>query len=110
MKRTNELVFIEHIRDAVNNILEFTEGCAEEDFKNDKKTFSAVVRMLEIIGEATSKLTQEFKDQYPDIPWQDMKDMRNKLIHEYFTVDAEIVWELLQEDIPDLKEQLEEIE
>jgi len=71
-----------------------------EEFCNDRKTYSAVIRDFEIIGEAVGKLTDELRREYPDVEWQDIKDFRNLLIHEYFGVDLEIVWKIIQDDLP----------
>lgn len=69
----------------------------------------AVVRSLEIIGEASSKISDEFKRNHPEISWREMKGTRNKLIHEYFGVDYEIVWDIIKNELPDLKDQIESL-
>ncbi len=74
-----------------------------DDFSRDKKTIYAVVRGLEIIGEAVKKVPKELRESYPDIPWKRIAGMRDKLIHEYFGVDIEVVWKTVREDIPYLK-------
>ena len=87
----------------VFNIESFTEGMSFDEFSQDKKTIYAVVRGLEVIGEAVKKLPKEIKDRYPDIPWKRIAGMRDKLIHEYFGVDISVVWKTVKEDIPYLK-------
>lgn len=92
--------YLVDILDSTKAILDFTKGLSFEEFGNDRKTYSAVIREFEIIGEAVSKLPEEFKQIYPRIEWQDIKDFRNLLIHEYFGVDLEIVWKIIQDDLP----------
>lgn len=95
--------YINDVLTEASNIEAFTEGMSYDDFVGDKKTTYAVVRGIEIIGEAVKKLPKDLKDLYPDIPWKRIAGMRDKLIHEYFGVDAEIVWKTVKEDIPYLK-------
>ena len=75
-------------------------------FNNDRKTQDAVVRQLEIIGEASSKLEENFIQSYPNIPWRGIKDFRNKLIHDYWQLDIELVWNVATKETPQLKKQL----
>jgi uncharacterized protein with HEPN domain len=90
-------------------IIGFVKGLKFEEFCKDRKTYSAVIREFEIIGEAAGKLPDESKRSRPDIEWQDIKDFRNLLTHEYFGVDLEIVWKIIQEDLPDLLDAVREI-
>ena len=69
----------------------------------DKKTVHAVLRSIEVMGEATKRIPQPFREKYPDIPWKKMAGIRDKLIHEYFGVDLEIVWSLIKEELPLVK-------
>lgn len=80
-----------------------------EDFKNDEKTTEAVIRNFEVMGEAVYHLPEEVKSEHKDIPWADISDMRNKLIHEYFGVDEEIIWKTIQDDLEPLKQKLQNI-
>ena len=108
MKRDYKL-FIKDIVDAIESIEEFVAGMSYEEFKNDDKTVSAVVRKLEIIGEATKNIPDEIKERYPNLPWNEMAKIRDKLIHGYFSVDFEIVWKVIKEELPLLKPEIEKI-
>ena len=78
-------------------------------FVQDRMRYSAVIREFEIIGEAVGKLSAGLKDGYPEIPWQDIKDFRNLLAHEYFGVDLEIVWNTIRDDLPMLMDAVQKI-
>jgi len=97
------------ILDSGAAILEFVKGLAFEEFCNDRKTYSAVIREFEIIGEAVGKLPEELKGSRPNVEWQDIKDFRNLLSHEYFGVDLEIVWKIIEDDLPVLMDAIREI-
>jgi len=97
------------ILDSGSAIIEFVNGLSFEQFCNDRKTYSAVIREFEIIGEAVGKLPEALKQRRPDVEWQDIKDFRNLLTHEYFGVDLEIVWKIIEDDLPGLMEAIKEI-
>ena len=97
------------ILDSGAAILEFVKDLAFEEFCNDRKTYSAVIREFEIIGEAVGKLPEELKGSRPNVEWQDIKDFRNLLSHEYFGVDLEIVWKIIEDDLPVLMAAIREI-
>ena len=99
-------VYLRDIIQAFGNAHEFVEGLSYEEFLADKKTTSAVVRELEIAGEATKQLPASVRAKYPEIPWSDIAGMRDKLIHFYFGVDMEIVWETVTVRIPKLARSL----
>lgn len=82
-------------------------GVEYEDFLGNKLKQDGIIRELEIIGEASKQLSLEFKEKYPDIPWKDIAGMRDKLIHEYFGVDLNAVWETVEDDLPILKSALQ---
>jgi uncharacterized protein with HEPN domain len=103
-EKRNIKLYLKDILDSGNAIMEFTKGLSFEDFIRDRKTFSAVIREFEIIGEAVGRLPEELKSKYPQIEWQDIKDFRNLLAHEYFGVDREIVWKIIHDDLPVLLE------
>jgi uncharacterized protein with HEPN domain len=95
-----DALLVEDIITAIEEIFLFIEGYTFETFIEDPKTKAAVVRNLEIIGEASSIISPIICDMYPLIEWKQMRQLRNKLIHEYFGIDYEIVWEILQVEIP----------
>ncbi|MFH1452681.1 MAG: DUF86 domain-containing protein [Armatimonadota bacterium] len=101
--------YIEDIINAIDNAVNFTEGMTDEQFAKDDKTSFAAVRALEIIGEAVKKIPEDIKKKYPEVPWKDMTGMRDKLIHEYFGVKLNIVWETIKKEIPRLKSIFEKI-
>ena len=94
--------YINDLIEACEDILSFTKGMSYSDFANDKKTVNAVIRSLEVIGEATKKLPVSFRGNYPDIPWKQMAGMRDKLIHEYFGIDKQMVWQAVEKHIPNI--------
>ena len=101
-----------YIKDIIQNMLdaeEFIQGLSYETFISDKKTFNAVVRSLEVIGEAVKNIPEEVRTRYSDIPWKEMAGMRDKLIHFYFGVDPEAVWVTVKESIPAIRPTFEQI-
>ena len=109
MSERNFRLYCVDILDSGRAILEYVKGLSFDEFCSDRKTFSAVIREFEIIGEAVAKLPDKLKQRQPDIEWQDIKDFRNLLIHEYFGVDLEIVWNVIQDDLQDLMKAVREI-
>ncbi|MBR5482234.1 MAG: DUF86 domain-containing protein [Bacteroidaceae bacterium] len=100
---------IEHMLAAIANVEEFTNGVSAEEFVNSKVLFFAVVKNIEIVGEATYMLTKEFKESHQSIPWLVIEKMRHVLVHGYYTILPEKVWETVQEDLPVLKKQLTDL-
>jgi uncharacterized protein with HEPN domain len=98
----DDAVYIDDIVNACRKIIEYTEDFETEDFINDTLTQDAVLRNFEVIGEATKKLTHKFVKTYPKFPIKDAIAMRNKVIHEYKSVDLDIVWGTVLKDIPKL--------
>jgi len=103
MFNRDERLFLQDIEDAVNAILKYTNGMDLETFSDNRLVYSATIREFEIIGEATIHLSKELLNKYDVIPWRDLKDFRNLLIHEYFGVDHEIIWNTIKVDVPALK-------
>ncbi len=93
-------LYLHDIKNAIESILDFTSGMTFESFKADDKTFSAVIRKIEIIGEAAKSIMPDIQASNPDIPWSVLARMRDKLIHGYFGVDADVIWKTIREDLP----------
>lgn len=100
----SDSIYIEHILNSINSIQEYISGLSLEIFLEDRKTQDAVVRQFEIIGEASKRISSDFQDNHPNIPWSEMAGMRDVLIHDYIDVNFEIVWKTAKENIPVVKE------
>lgn len=92
---------------AARKALKFVEGIDKREFEDNEVIQNAVMRPLEIIGEAAARISSKFRKGHPDIPWRDMVGLRNRLIHEYFRVDYDSVWDAIQNDLPNLIRQIE---
>lgn len=101
--------YIEDIVNAIAEIGEFTSGMTFESFSADRKTVNAVIRSLEVLGEATKHIPENFRNKYPDIPWRKMAGMRDVLIHDYMGVDLRAVWKVAMERLPELAIMMESI-
>ena len=101
--------YLTDILESIANIREFTRGLTCSEFTADKKTNLAVIRCLEVIGEATKKIPADLRRQQPSLPWAEIAGMRDKLIHDYFGVDLEIVWTTVENDLGLLEQSVVEI-
>lgn len=99
-------LYRQHILEAIEKIQRYTKDLSYSDFEHNDLIQDAVVRELEIVGEAAKHFSEEFRAQHPDVPWQQITAMRNKLIHEYFGIDVEVVWKTIKEDMAELEKQL----
>lgn len=102
-------MYLEDIQQAMNRIAEYIDGFTFISFKRDYKTVDAVIRNFEIIGEASKKLPKEIKKKYSEVPWTEMYLLRNKVSHEYFGVDYEIIWDVASNYLPENKLQIDKI-
>lgn len=105
----DDLDYLEDIVEASNDVIKFVEDINFQEFQKDKKSIYAVIRGIEVVGEAARKISQNFRYQYPEVPWKEMAGMRDKLIHDYFGVDLEVVRDTAKEDAPILKVKIQEI-
>lgn len=105
MKRTFA-DYIEDVLDSIKLIEQFTENLNYEEFFRDKKTSYAVIRAIEIIGEAVKNIPDEIKAELPHIPWHKMSGMRNKIAHEYFGISLKIVWNVAKKELPIIKDDI----
>jgi len=105
----NYLDYLEDIVAETNKIWQFIEGMTYEDFEKDSKTAYAVIRALEMIGEAAKQIPPSIKKEHPEIAWREVAGIRDKLIHQYFGVNLEVVWKTAVEDVPNLCSQIRRI-
>ncbi len=101
--------YLQHILDAIDRATSYVTGFTLETFERDAKTQDAVIRSIEIIGEAANKARSadpDFAARHPQVPWDVMYGMRNRVVHDYFEVDLEIVWQTVQSDLPTLRNQI----
>lgn len=105
----NDRVYLQDILEASRKIAAFTRGFSLDSFTADEKTVDAVVRNLEIIGEAAKAISSELQSQHGDVEWKKMAGLRDLLIHQYFGIDKEIIWDIVQSKIPPLVEQMRRI-
>lgn len=102
----DEMLYLRHMLDAINIVEEYLQGVNEQNFKDTRLIQDGVIRQIEIIGEAARHISKDIRTAYPEIPWQDVAGMRDKLIHDYFGVDIEKVWDTAKDDLPILRKQV----
>ena len=109
MSSRDEKLYFEDIIDSAYAIKEYTKNITFDEFIKDRKTYSATIREYIIIGEAISKILDTLYDRFPDYPWQMIKDFRNFIVHEYFGVDPEIVWDVTTKELDELIKYVKEL-
>ena len=109
MSKREPKLLVEDIIESGNKILSYTKDLSFDEFTSDSKTIDAVIRNFEIIGEAANRLPEEFKDKYPQIDWHKIRGFRNRIVHDYFGIDYEIVWEIKNSFLKELLEKLNQM-
>jgi uncharacterized protein with HEPN domain len=109
MSERTDIEYLADTKEAVLRINTYIQDLTFEQFIEDKKTQDAVVRNLEVIGEAAKNISEELKSRSPQIPWKDLAGVRDKLIHHYFGVNFDVVWNIARQELPDVLSRLEEI-
>jgi uncharacterized protein with HEPN domain len=109
MSRRNPTVYLQDILLSIEAIQDYLQGITEQEFYQNQEKQDAVLRRLEIIGEAVKHLPQQIRDEYPETPWRQIAGMRDIIIHEYFGVTIEMIWITATRDLSDLKETVKEI-
>jgi len=107
--RNDDRVRILHMIDATGSVEQFAAGRKRDDLDTDQMLLFAIVRAIEVIGEAASKVTNETQAASPEVPWASIVGMRNRLIHGYFDIDSDVVWKTVTEEIPDLRRSLKSL-
>jgi uncharacterized protein with HEPN domain len=102
-----DMVRLKHMLDAAKKAIEFTKSSKRSDLESDEQLSLAVVRLLEVLGEAAKNVSEEVRQGYPEIPWRQIGGTRDRLIHGYFDVDLDIVWQIVSVDLPELVGHLE---
>jgi uncharacterized protein with HEPN domain len=105
----NDLAYIQHILKCIRKIRKFVKGVSKKEFSGNEMIQDAVIRNFEVIGEASKKITPEFKKVYFEIPWKEISGMRDKLIHDYLGVDVDVLWKTIETDLPPLQKELKKI-
>ena len=109
MSRHDPLVYILHMRDHAREAWDLTRDRSRADLDTDRMLNLALVRLLEVLGEASRRVPGDFRSRYPDVPWRDTSDLRNRLIHGYDQINFDLVWEVIENDLSPLIVQLETI-
>ncbi|GBE18331.1 hypothetical protein BMS3Abin16_00928 [archaeon BMS3Abin16] len=109
MKKRDYYDYIQDVLTSIDEVDEFTKDMSFDEFAGDKKTINAVVRSLEVLGEAAKKIPADMRKKNVKVPWNLMAGMRDKLIHQYFSVDLEIVWKVVKEELPPIRPFIEKI-
>ena len=109
MNKKDPLIFLRHILDAIGDIRESMKNLSKKEFEENKDVKDATVRRIEVIGEAVKNLPNSLKKKYKDVSWKEIVGTRDKMIHHYFGVDFDIVWDIVKEDLPELKKEITRI-
>jgi uncharacterized protein with HEPN domain len=109
MSKREPILLLEDIIESIQKIKIYTSGLSLDDFLKDDKTIDAVIRNFEIIGEASNRIPDEIRDKFQLVNWHRIRGFRNRIVHDYMGVDYEIVWEIIEKDLEELKNKIQEI-
>ena len=109
MSKREPALLLEDVSLSIDKIERYIVGMSADIFKADEKTVDAVVRNLEIIGEAVRQIPPAFKERHNNVPWSQIAGLRNRIVHDYFGLDLEMIWYIVTSDLPELKKKIEEI-
>ncbi|NCO56030.1 MAG: hypothetical protein COS14_08150 [Bacteroidetes bacterium CG02_land_8_20_14_3_00_31_25] len=107
--KTSDKERLLHILEAINNIEEFTDGISYNSYIDDFKLRLALIKLFEIIGEASNGITEDLQNKFTNVEWSILKGIRNILVHEYFGIDYDVIWDSIKNNIPELKEKITQI-
>ena len=107
--KKDDSIYLRHIIDAFVQIEDYMDGVSHDEFFSDKLLQDGVIRQLEIMGEAARNVSEDLRSENPQIPWRQMIGLRNRMIHAYFNVNLQIIWEIIQGDLPNLKRETKRI-
>ncbi|MDP3698390.1 MAG: DUF86 domain-containing protein [Nanoarchaeota archaeon] len=107
--KKDPIFFVKHMELFIEEIEQFSKGLSKEEFKKNNLKQSAILRKIEILGEAVKNLPASFRNKYPSVEWKKITGTRDKLIHQYFGVDLDLMWDVLKIELPKLKKEIEEI-
>ncbi|MEL7069177.1 MAG: DUF86 domain-containing protein [Cyanobacteria bacterium J06581_3] len=107
--REEDVIRLKHMLEAAQQALQFTQGCSQEDLETDQMRSLAVVRLIEIIGEAAKSVSPELQSSASEIPWKQIKGTRDRVAHAYFDVDLDIIWSIVRNGLPPLVPNLEKL-
>jgi uncharacterized protein with HEPN domain len=103
----DDSIYLRHIIDAFTQVDHYMDGISHEEFFSNKLLQDGVIRQLEVMGEAARNLSDDFRNEHPQIPWSQMIGLRNRMTHAYFNVNLQIIWEIVRGDLPDLKRKIQ---
>lgn len=109
MSKIDDITRLRHMIDAARKACQFMQGKTKNDLESDELLSLAIVRLIEIVGEAASRVSKQKQKQYPEIAWSEITGMRNRIVHAYFDIDTAVVWRTVIEDLPILITQLEAV-
>jgi uncharacterized protein with HEPN domain len=109
MKNKPDLTFIGDVLDAIKCIEGYLRGVDKDAFEENRMMQDAIMHQIEIIGEASNRISDEFQDKYPDLPWMQMRAIRNKIVHDYREVNLSVIWDTAKNNLPSLKKQIKKL-